>query len=166
MVPGRSQKRTSTYSMFSSLASLKISSDVFSDTERSFARLSADCVPQLMHAVTFSASGRGSWADKPKNRATSLLIAATGQCTLLIKRDDARPWQRHGPRHSWGRHVPAISISGGLAGARREVRLEAAVGDPRLIRFLCLAAVRRPLDPVLVSDTFLRRPSVGAAPSR
>src|ERR1700723_3315957 len=36
MVPGRSQKRTSTYSMFSSLASLKMSSGVFSDTECSF----------------------------------------------------------------------------------------------------------------------------------
>src|ERR1700744_2918859 len=32
MVPGRSQKRTSTYSTFPSLASLKISSGVFSDT--------------------------------------------------------------------------------------------------------------------------------------
>src|ERR1700729_1430193 len=37
MVPGRSQKRTSTYSMFSSLASLKISSGVLSDTETPFA---------------------------------------------------------------------------------------------------------------------------------
>src|SRR5271155_6126004 len=37
MVPGRSQKRTSTYSMFLSLASLKISSGVLSDTETPFA---------------------------------------------------------------------------------------------------------------------------------
>src|SRR5271167_4409786 len=37
MVPGRSQKRTSTYSMCSSLASLKISSGVLSDTENPFA---------------------------------------------------------------------------------------------------------------------------------
>src|SRR6202011_272348 len=37
MVPGRSQKRTSTYSMSSSLTSLKISSVVFSDTECSLA---------------------------------------------------------------------------------------------------------------------------------
>src|ERR1700761_5528004 len=37
MVPGRSQKRTSTYSMCSSLASLKISSGVLSDTEHPFA---------------------------------------------------------------------------------------------------------------------------------
>src|ERR1700692_2054083 len=39
MVPGRSQKRTSTYSMFSSLASLKISSGVLLDTENPFAWL-------------------------------------------------------------------------------------------------------------------------------
>ena len=38
MVPGRSQKRTSTYSMFSSLTSLKMSSGVCSGTEGSFVR--------------------------------------------------------------------------------------------------------------------------------
>src|ERR1700752_1738823 len=43
MVPGRSQNRTSTYSMCSSLASLKMSSGVLLDTEHPFCLVKPRC---------------------------------------------------------------------------------------------------------------------------
>ncbi|CKR87414.1 Uncharacterised protein [Mycobacterium tuberculosis] len=48
MMPGRSQNRTSTYSTFSSLASLKTSSGVFSVTECSFTVSAADAMEPIL----------------------------------------------------------------------------------------------------------------------